>query len=893
MAERPTGTPTFMFTDIEGSTRLWEQHPDEMQDALERHDRILRRSIESHGGYVFSTAGDAYAAAFAVARDAVAAAIDAQRSLGAERWSESTPVKVRMGLHTGDAQERDGDYFGPVLNRAARVMSAGHGGQILATAAVVHLAQGCEYSDLGEHRLKDLSDVEQLFQVRAEGLDADFGPLRTVNATPGNLPLQVTSFVGRDDEVRELAERIRAHRLVTLTGFAGVGKTRLAVQAAAELITEFGDGVWLVELAPVGIGASVPDAVASVLGVTPQPGRTMAEAIAAALSGRRALVVLDNCEHVVGAVGELVDTILGRAPTVRVLATSREDLGAAAEHVWPVKPLGVGTGLGSPAAELFVARARSVNPRFALDAGDEAAVAEICSGLDGVPLAIELAAARMASMSPTDVRDRLQDRFRLLSSNRRGADRHHTLRAAVEWSYDLLDSDEQVVLDRCSAFSDGFDASAVIHVSAGRFDEYQVLDLLDSLVRKSLVTVEQRAGRTRYGLLNTIRQFSAERLDAAGQSDDVCDLHASYYVKQLVRFFDIWTGPEQRVAVDWAEGEFANLRSSFRWALDRGDLAGAATIAAHSAMLTRIVQQYEPVDWVEKILDDAVAADLAQLPRLYTAASLCSYIGRPEEGIRYAQRAVALEQDDQYDGFDPGWSAFWEATANLYLGNTDRAIEIFEQLAEGSGLGHVNGLGGLLFTLAVVGRTDEAMVIADDAVAAAREYGRPIWIAFALQGSGRAFSTADPGRALASLRESLDYTRDHRLPFFEALVLRDVASLEALHGDSAEALALLDAALELFHGAGDVNNVNATIGYLVVFFDRVAEPATAATLYGIIETYGGIDLIPELSDVVDDLRQTLGEDRFDEAAAIGRGLGFVDAVHHARWQIQAALAVVA
>ena len=893
MAERPTGTATFLFTDIEGSTRLWEQHPQEMQDALERHDQILRRSIESHGGYVFSTAGDAFAAAFSSARDAVAAATDAQRVLAAEHWPEPTPVKVRMGVHTGEAQERDGDYFGPVLNRAARVMSAGHGGQILATAAVVHLAPGCAFSDLGEHRLKDLSDVEQLFQVRAEGLGAEFGPLRTVNATPGNLPLQTTSFVGRDDDVRDLVEAVRAHRLVTLTGFAGVGKTRLAVQAAAELTTEFADGVWLVELAPVGSGESVPDAVASVLGVTPRPGHTMTETIATALSGRRTLVVLDNCEHVVEAVGALVDAVLERAGTVSALATSREDLGAAAEHVWPVRPLGTGSGMRSPAAELFVSRARSVDPRFDLDAGGEAAVAEICDRLDGIPLAIELAAARMASMSPTDVRDRLQDRFRLLSSRGRGADRHGTLRAAVEWSYDLLDADEQAVLDRCSVFSDGFDASAVIHVAAERFDEYEVLDLLDSLVRKSLVTVEQGAGRTRYGLLETIRQFSAERLDAAGMSDEVRDLHVSYFVEQLARYFDIWTGPDQRTAVDWAEAEFANLRSGFRWALDRGDLTGAAFIAAHSAMLTRIVQRYEPVDWVEEILDDAAAADLARLPRLYTAASLCSYIGRPSDGARYAQRAVALEHDDRYDGFEPGWSAFWEATANLYLGNIERAIEIFEQLTSGSDLGHVNGLGGLLFTLAVSGRTDEATAIADDAVTAAREYGRPIWIAFSLQGAGRAFSATDPYRALASLRESLEYTREHRLPFFEALVLRDVASLEALHGDRAEALALFDAALELFHGAGDVNNVNATIGYLTVFFDRVAEPAIAATLYGTITTYGGIDLVPELASVVDDLRRTLGEHEFDQAVAEGRGLDLADAVHHSREQIRLALARVA
>lgn len=270
MADRPSGTVTFLFTDVEGSTALWEQHPDEMRLALERHDAILRSAIESHAGYVFSTAGDAFAAAFLRASDAVAAAVEAQLALGSELWPEATVVRVRMGLHTGEAQERDGDYFGPALNRAARIMAAGHGGQILAATSTASVVDGVELVDLGEHRLKDLAAVEHLFGVRAEGLGSEFAPLRTVDIVPGNLPVQSTSFVGRHAEVKELTELVRAHRLVTLTGVGGVGKTRLAIQVAAELTDEFGDGVWLVELASVGDPAAVPDVVATTLGVTPQ-----------------------------------------------------------------------------------------------------------------------------------------------------------------------------------------------------------------------------------------------------------------------------------------------------------------------------------------------------------------------------------------------------------------------------------------------------------------------------------------------------------------------------------------------------------------------------------------------------------------------------------------------
>ena len=325
-------------------------------------------------------------------------------------------LPVRMGIATGEVEQRGEDYFGPALNRAARVMAVGHGGQILVSNSTAALVAGVSLADLGEHRLRDLSRLEQLFQVRADGLASEFPQLRTVDAVPGNLPVQATSFVGRDVEVKQVAELVRAHRLVTLTGVGGVGKTRLAVQVAAELVPEFGDGVWLVELAPVGDPPAVPDAVATALGITPQPGRSVTASIAETLAGRRLLVVFDNCEHVLGAAADLIEAILARSTTVTVIATSREGLRVGAEHLWPVPSLDVREGADSAAVELFVERARAVVPAFTLDAeADVYAVTEICRRLDGIALAIELAAARMVSMTPVDVLARLNDRFRLLS----------------------------------------------------------------------------------------------------------------------------------------------------------------------------------------------------------------------------------------------------------------------------------------------------------------------------------------------------------------------------------------------------------------------------------------------------------------------------------------------
>jgi predicted ATPase len=374
-----------------------------------------------------------------------------------------------MGLATGEAELRQGDYFGAVLNRAARVMAAGHGGQILLTESTASLLSGVDLVDLGPRRLRDLPTPVEVFQVRAAGLQAEFPPLRALDATPGNLRPQTTSFIGRQSELVEVEAAVRTHRFVTLTGVGGVGKTRLATEIAARLADQFPDGVWFFDLAAVADPAAVPDAVAAVLGITQQPAKSVSESGAAALEGWVRLLVFDNCEHLLDAAGDLIEAILAQSATVRILATSREGLAVADEQLWPVPSLDVGAGIDSAAVELFVERARSVSPRFSMDNTDEStAVVEICRRLDGIPLAIELAASRMASMTAIEVRDRLDQRFRLLVGSRRGLARHQTLRHAVAWSYDHLDDAEKQLLERCSVFAGGFDLQSACAVS--RFD---------------------------------------------------------------------------------------------------------------------------------------------------------------------------------------------------------------------------------------------------------------------------------------------------------------------------------------------------------------------------------------------------------------------------------------
>ncbi|MDQ6852244.1 MAG: adenylate/guanylate cyclase domain-containing protein, partial [Actinomycetota bacterium] len=412
MTELPTGTVTFLFTDVEGSTRLWEEHPDAMKAALARHDEILRGAVESHAGHIVKTTGDGVHAAFRTAHDAIATAIDAQCALGVERW-EPEPLRARMGIHTGEADVRDGDYYGAALNRAARLMGAAHGGQVLvslptAEVLIESLPPGVELADVGEHRLRDLSRPQRIFQVLAPGLVTEFSPIRSLDAYPGNLPAQLTSFIGRHEEVIGIAAALADSRLVTITGVGGVGKTRLALQAAAEVLPRFADGAWLCELA----GAVDPDTmvqlVASTLAIRPRAGMSIEESVLDFLRSKRLLLVLDNCEHLLRRTARFAQSALQECGEVAVLATSREGLGVRGEQVWPLRSLGVPDEAtldrvtGSEAVQLFTERAKSVRPDFSVTEVNAAAVAEVCQRLDGIPLAIELAAARVMALTPSD-----------------------------------------------------------------------------------------------------------------------------------------------------------------------------------------------------------------------------------------------------------------------------------------------------------------------------------------------------------------------------------------------------------------------------------------------------------------------------------------------------------
>ncbi len=542
---------TFAFTDIEGSTQRWERDREAMEHAVRRHDALMRSAITTHNGHVFKTIGDAFCAAFSRPEDAVSAMLDAQRALDAEDFSAVGGLRVRAAVHTGTTDERDGDYFGPVVNRVARLLAIGHGGQVLVSGISADLVAGtlpaqATLRDLGERQLKDLARPEYVYQLLAPGLQADFPPLRSLDALPNNLPRQVTSFIGRDEEVAEITALIEAHPLVTLVGSGGIGKTRTSLQVAANLLDGSGDGVWFIELAPLSSGAFIPAMVAQVFGLTLPSEGDAVEHLASALKTTRALLVFDNCEHLVESTARVVATLVKGCPKLKILASSRQGLGIGGEQTYRLPTLGVSADNGArpltagdaaqvAAIALFTERARAVDKRFMLTDENAPIVAEICRRLDGIPLAIELAAARVKILSPRQLRDRLDERFRVLTGGIRDAlPRQQTLRALIDWSYDLLDDRERILFRRLGIFVDGFTmegASAV--ASDAALDELDVFDLVASLVEKSLVLAETSGDALRYRLLESTRAYAYERLRATGERD----LLAGRYLRYLRDYF--------------------------------------------------------------------------------------------------------------------------------------------------------------------------------------------------------------------------------------------------------------------------------------------------------------------------------------------------------------------
>jgi predicted ATPase len=868
---------TFLFTDIEGSTRRWEADADAMRAALELHDELLRGAIADHGGELFKHTGDGVCAVFSSSRAAVDAAMAAQRAL---------ELPVRMGIATGEAEQRNSDYFGAALNRAARVMSAGHGGQILLDGATAGLLSDVALIALGTRRLRDIAKPVDVFQVQAAGLPTDFPPLKTVDPTPGNLRSPTTSFVGREAELADIAQTLQAHRLVTLTGVGGVGKTRLALEVASRSAERYPDGVFVTELAAVGDPTAVPAAVAATMGIVQQPGLSIADSVSTALEGRVRLLVLDNCEHVLDAAADLVDAILSRSATVKVLATSREGLRLANERLWPLASLDTGAGLGSAAAKLFVDRASAVAPGISLEhSGD--AIVEVCRRLDGIPLAIELAASRLISMTLTDVRDRLDDRFRLLVGSRRGLERHQTLRHAVAWSYDLLDEAERTLLQRCSVFAGGFDLAAVYAV-ADSADEYVTLNVLDELVRKSLVVADRTTEHARFSMLETIRQFAEEQLVASGDADETRTAHARYFAERERPLLALWDSSRQRAAYEWFATEVANLRAAFRWAANRGDLEGAAAIAFYSAFVGTWSYQSEAFAWAEELIEPAEAVGHRRLRQLYAASTQCAISGRIGDAVAYADEIQATFGSGSFDDVPCDFEV-WAGAPYMIAGVPERWVTLCRKLlARGSGP-HVSARTGLTMALAFEDTIDEALAISEGLLADSDRTDNPSMIAWARLAYGIARRDTDHDAAYEVQRSGLAIALETGNRLVASHLADGLSRLAATHGElSRDAFTHTALAIRIHLDAGSLLLLTSPLASLAALLDRLDRHAPAATIAGFVANPLVFTTFPEVDVVITCLRSALGDEAYESLAYAGSRMTHAEMAAYALEQIDLA-----
>jgi predicted ATPase/class 3 adenylate cyclase len=898
----PQGTVTFLFTDLEGSTRRWEAHPAEMRDALARHDTIVRGAVESHGGVVFAAMGDGMAAVFASARDAVRAVLAAQQGLAAEDWGEVTgPLAARMGLLTDEGVLGGVQYLDQPLNRCARLMAAGHGGQALVSGATELLVRddlppGCALVDLGEHRLRDLARPVRIFQLTGPGLHTEFPPLRTLEAFAGNLPVQLSSFVGRAGELGELAAAVRASPLVTVTGAGGVGKTRLAVQAAADQLPSFSDGAWLCELAAAGDGETMAQAVAAALRVRPRPGLSTAGSVVEFLRTRSALLlVLDNCEHLAAAAAALAGDILRGCRGVRILATSQQALGVDSEQVFGLRPLPLpppdatmATAGASDAVSLFAQRAAAARRDFSLGPGNVAAVAEICRRLDGIPLAIELAAARVAALGPAEIAALLDERFRLLTRGRAGAaSRHQTLQAAVEWSYALLGETDRHVFECLGVFPASFDTAAAVAVAGAEgLQRWDVLDSLTELVGKSLVTQEEGPDQaSRYRLLETMRAYARQQL-AAGELGPLQHAHAGHYAAFAERAGPELPGPAQ---LDWQrriQAELDNLRAAVTWALATGDQARPLAFRIVAALAFFAVTS--PIigrGWADACLAQLGACPLELRAWVLGAAAWCAYYAGD---VPLAQRRAedALREPANGDPLIRGAMRSLLAQICILTGQPERGASIARDARQEAADQGIEILVGTLLAdeaMAWTAAGDEAAARqpAMEAVEVARRVRNPALSAVAFSAAASAIWRSEPQAALALIEDSLALTRAGASDPFLGIALTWAGVIRARNGDLPGGLAALQEAMAQHHADGSRLLLGMTLQVTVMMLARLGETGPAAVLSGAISAHFPSSILPvrEGGRVEMDEAQSLARDALGEAAystALGRGAAMDD-----------------
>lgn len=773
---------TFLLTDVENSTRLWEEDPRAMRAALARHDALAAEGAARHRGELLKARGegDSCFIVFENASDALRCALALQLAFHNEPWPEATPIRVRMALHAGEAELRGHDYYGPDVNRCARLRAAAHGGQTIVSRAVAALCGadlpvGASLTELGRVRLKDLARPEEVFQLCHPELRDDFPRLRSLDVLRHNLPVQTTSFIGRDAEVAQLRDRVDNARLVTLTGAGGAGKTRLALQAAAERVDEFPGGVWLAELAALGEPALVPAAVATAVGVREEPGRDLLLTIADAVGSSGTLLIVDNCEHLVEACAELAGALLKGCPELKILATSREPLGVAGEAVWRVPSLGLPQEHPDPeslaevaSVALFCDRAALTESGFRLSPANAEAVAEICRRLDGIPLAIELAAARVAVMSPAEIVSRLDRMFGLLTGGARTAvPRQRTLAAAIDWSYDLLTEEERGVFRALSVFAGGFTLEAAGAVAGDGESDTGVLDVVSSLLQRSLIQAEEHQLGTRYRLLEPLRAYGEEKLRAAGEETTVRDRHLAYFRSLAERAEPELSGSDQTRWLIRLDAEQDNLRAALAYGIE-SEVEDAAALAARLLQFFSIRGHLtEGRGWLDAALSVASSDELR-------AKSLI------------ASGHLAWEQSD----FPAAIAAFEEG------------LEICRRMEDKSGIAAcLNNLGNIA---SAKGDYPAARAAYEESLAVRREIGDKSGIATSLNNLGNlAYDQADYPSARATLEESLVAFRELGDKRGMAAPLMGVGNVACAQGDYPSARRAFEESVAICRDIGD------------------------------------------------------------------------------------------
>ncbi len=910
MSVLPAGTITFLFTDIEGSTRMWEEHPQQMRLALSRHDILLREAIDNSQGIVFKTIGDAFCAVFANPSDALRALLAAQVALSEEAWPEPLQIRARMALHTGEAQMRDNDYFGPSVNRVARLLAVGHGGQALLstiTYALVRdaLPPACTLVSLGEHRLRDLTHPEIIFQLQHPSLAADFPPLKSLGAkaTPNNLPQQPTSFIGMEKAQRDVRGLLEKTRMLTLLGMGGCGKTRLSQQVAADVMDGYPDGVWLVELGPISDATLVAQSVAQALGVKEEAGMPLAQTVAAVLKPKRMLLLLDNCEHLLSACAQFASALMRACPQVSLLATSREPLGIGGEQVFrvPVLSMPGRKQVVSPedmlqyeAVRLFSARAALVKTDYQVTVQNAPALIQLCHHLDGIPLALELAAARARSLPVEEINRRLHQRFRLLKGGDRAApSRQQTLQAAIDWSYDLLTAQEQKVLHHLSVFVGGWTLEAAHAVAAeADTEEWETLDLLSSLVDKSLIVYEEQgeaqSGQGRYRLLESIREYCGERLVEHQEETNPRARHQIYFLERAEEAAANLRGATQAKWLHYLEAEHDNLRAALSWPAQ--DTTQLRFVAALWLFWYACGYLSEGRAWAEGVLARTDPhPTVLRASALHGTALLAGYQGNQSIAHSLLEQSLAMSRLlKDAKGMADTLNAM--GVMAMRQGEYASARSLYEEsLAMSRKASDAGGAARSLTNLGIIACYEDdyaaAHVYYNEVAVLHRTSGNKLGLATLLQNLGwLAHRQQDYDQAQALYAESIELKREIGNKEGIAVSVLNLADIKRIQGHYAAMWPLLAECLAIFEELGDQQHVAYVLETGAAALAAQGEGQTATRLFGFADKLrqaGETPLRPEdreeYSAHLASARDQLGEQEYESAWSQGQAMTMADA----------------